>query len=228
MLLVLAGMQSAQALNAGDIAFTAFNGDAENFAFVSWVDIASGTTISFTDNEWLSASNTLSTTEGTLIWTALNSISVGTVVSITTDSKGQKQASSGSVSTDTKFDLNVTAESLYAFQGSAAAPSFLTGLTTYLAPTPPATLTPGVNLLALPTSTDFSEYTGARSGKSLVELRSAVNNSTNWTGNIGGDGATVHPLATVFAPVPEAGSAAMLLSGLSLLGFMVKRRKTLA
>ncbi|MEH2084643.1 MAG: hypothetical protein V7K89_33135 [Nostoc sp.] len=53
-------------------------------------------------------------------------------------------------------------------------------------------------------STDYGQYTGFRSGQaSFVSNKAFVNNSANWTIDVGGNGATVIPNTTNFAIASE-------------------------
>lgn len=84
----LAAMQNAYAQPsvAGDIAFTSIitQGTAnDGFSFVSMQNIPPGFAITFTDNGYNRVTNTLNTTEGTIVWTApASGFAKGTEVTI--------------------------------------------------------------------------------------------------------------------------------------------------
>ncbi len=83
-LILLTGslLQSAHALNPGDIAFTGFNADGnDNLAFVALAPIPSGTVIYFTDEEW-NGTAWATNTEAAWTWTATENIAAGVVVTI--------------------------------------------------------------------------------------------------------------------------------------------------
>jgi len=121
-------------LIAGDIALFAMNtltkgsgsGATNNdaFAFVTLVDIPSGTQIKITDNGWKSSTASFRNNEGTITWRATNCVPAGTVVRwIATNTPvfnvGQLAANSGS------FAPNIQGEQLLAYQGSDSSPSFI-------------------------------------------------------------------------------------------------------
>ena len=101
-------------LAAGDVLFTAINGDAPDaFAFVTLRDLIAGTTISFTDKDYTAAAATFPTNEAAFTWTATTAVPAGTLVTIETDplttDRGTVSGAGGGIST--------TAETYYAFQG---------------------------------------------------------------------------------------------------------------
>lgn len=226
-MLVLAGMQSAQALNAGDIAFTGFDAlDPDGFSFVALTNIAANTSISFTDNNWQGANFT--TSEGTLTWSSGNSgVSAGSVVVFSGPTSGVTLASQGEVSGKTgSFLLKQSGESLYAYQGSLAAPNILAAMTADGSGDSLITgLSSGASLLTLTSNTTFAQYTGARSGLNQAAFRVLLGDTENWSYT---SATTLNATAFSIMAVPEPGSTAMLLSGLGVLGFMVKRRRTFA
>lgn len=143
-LLALGGASSATTLSAGDISFTGLARESSygGFSFVSWVDLAPGTTITFSDNG-LKADGTFKTSvqkENTWVWTANAAVTAGTQVvvyggafntttgALTGGSSGQaaKNVSTGTLVAQATadnlayaFDFSNSGEVVYAKQGSS-------------------------------------------------------------------------------------------------------------
>jgi len=99
-------------LSAGDIAIVAFAFDnPDELSFVCLTDIASSTTIYFTDNGWQS-DNSWRTGEGTHTWTASSAYSAGDVVNFETSNMA----------------LSGSGDQIIAYQGSAGSPTFIFAL----------------------------------------------------------------------------------------------------
>ncbi len=180
------------ALNAGDIAFVGFNGDGnDNIAFVALVDIAIGETIVFEDNEW-NGTVWQDTNESAFSWTATSIVTAGTIVRLDNIGTGTTAATTGTVvipipGRGANRGLAVTSESLYAYQGSANSPTFITAisinafsdLTTGLLTG--TGLTAGTNAIALSGNIDIAAYNGVRSGQAnFAAYQSLINNPANW------------------------------------------------
>ncbi|HMP76150.1 MAG TPA: choice-of-anchor D domain-containing protein [Kiritimatiellia bacterium] len=123
-------------LIAGDIAIFAMNTlttggigtnvlfNSDSFAFVTLVDIPTGTEIKFTDNGWRSSTASFRANEGILTWRATNCVPAGTVVRwIATNTPvfnvGVLQSVAGS------FAPNIQGEQILAYQGPNNAPNFI-------------------------------------------------------------------------------------------------------
>uniref|UniRef100_UPI0025E3C8E3 SdiA-regulated domain-containing protein n=1 Tax=uncultured Nevskia sp. TaxID=228950 RepID=UPI0025E3C8E3 len=102
-------------LAAGDLLFTAINGDAPDaIAFVVLRDLIAGTQIAFTDKDYVAGATTFPVNEAAFVWQASEAVPAGTLVTITTDTlatdRGAVSGISGGIST--------SAETYYAFQGT--------------------------------------------------------------------------------------------------------------
>ncbi len=102
-------------LAAGDLLFTAINGDTTDaFAFVVLRDLIAGTRIAFTDKDYASGAMTFPVNEAAFTWQASEAVPAGTLITITTDplttDRGTVSGVAGGVST--------TGETYYAFQGA--------------------------------------------------------------------------------------------------------------
>ncbi len=233
----------AHALNAGDLAFTAFNADEDGLSFVALADIAANTTVYFADNEWTGAA--FNTGESHSQWLSGSSaISAGTVVRLVAFDKTTASASVGTLSRVTvsgsaNWGLSNSNETVYAYLGTNATTptTFLAALTNgdfavdgSLGGTG---LTQGLNAIRLnalaPTATpDFAEYSGARSGlASFAAYRPLLADAAHWTVDLSnGIYTTTVPDTSGFtvSPVPEPETYALMLAGLAAVGLLARRR----
>lgn len=138
-----AGATAAQALTTlatGDIAFTRMNLDApDSFSFVPLVDIDGGTVINFSSFGYAQGVFKVNSTEAQIRWTApVDGVSAGTVIDIAESATANEfTTSSGStslvagVSTDPtgdRWDLRTAGDSILAFTGAIASPTFIAGI----------------------------------------------------------------------------------------------------
>ncbi|MEB3337699.1 MAG: choice-of-anchor I family protein [Leptolyngbyaceae bacterium] len=205
-------------LAAGNIAFVGFNADGnDNLAFVALVDINAGDVIFFEDNEW-NGTAFVDTNEGAFSWTATTLVSAGTIVRIDNIGSGTITASTGtavdaaalSPSRGTNRGIGNSNEVIYAYQGTAAAPTFITAIANsgFSATTGTLTntgLTVGVNTIDLSTGVDIAAYTGTRSGEaSFAAYLPLINNPANWVTQ---DGSGDQSMDTVAPDVPFSSTA---------------------
>ena len=180
------------ALGPGSIAFVGFNADGtDNLAFVVLEEIALGTVITFTDKEW--DGTAFNTGETTFTWTATSTIAAGTIVFLDQVGGGNGVTTSnlGTVVFSDFGNLGIGNgdETIYAFVGSIASPTFLTAVANggYSAANGVLTdtgLTVGVNainLAALDDDLDIAAFMGARGDQAtFADYLPIINNSSNW------------------------------------------------
>ncbi len=232
---VAAATLPAQALTAGDLAFTSFNADEDGFSMVPLVDLAADTKVFFSDNTFNGSS--FSNSEAAHSWTSGAAVvQAGTVIRFSKiDSLSSISASVGTISfiTTANLGLSATAETIYAYTSATddwqAPTSFLAAVSTETTTTAitNAGLSNGISAVQLTNSTDYGAYTGVRSGESaFAAYTPLVNNSANWTVVVGGDQSAVSPDLTSYSvtAVPEPGTYALLLAGLAAVGFVARRR----
>lgn len=172
----------------GDIAFIAFNADAnDDFTFVIFENIDPGQVIIFDDNEWTGAA--MNTGEGVVTWTSDAAHPSGFVVSINNAST-TPSATSGTAIRTGSFNLGASADALFAYIGTAGTPTaFLSVIANNLITSPGATLT-GTGLTLGTTAfemapfdadADIAVYTGARNNQSTAgAYRTQIYNTANW------------------------------------------------
>ena len=143
----------ATTLNAGDIAFVGFNLDGnDGFAFIILKDIIAGTNIKFTDCG-ISNPNTITCVgagDGSATWYAPSAMNAGDIVTL----PGSFMA--GSV-------LSSIGDQLFAYQGTAASPTFITGVH--------SNVDPGV--------TTDADWDGANTSNTTTALPDQLTNGVN-------------------------------------------------
>lgn len=231
---------NANALSAGDLAFTAYNADEDGWSLVTFVDLAANTQFYFSDNEWNGSA--FNTGESYHQWnTGTSTIAAGTVIRFSKIDTTSLSASLGSlgrasVSGSSNYGMSADNETIYLYQGSSATTptSFLAAISTGAFSSAQGSLTNtglsiGTGAVKLGNGSDYAEYNGPRDGKaSLGEYKALVSDAANWTDRGNGSYSALVPNTTAFTvtPVPEPDAAAMVLAGLGLLGFMGRRRLT--
>jgi hypothetical protein len=175
--ILLVAAAPAQTLAPGDIALIGINSDdPDEFAFVPFVDLPTGTVISFTDQGWLAAGG-FRTGEGTLTWTASDLVVAGTVVNpgvgtmLFSTSGDQIIAYQGDASTPTP---------IYALNDEGAA-VWQTDATSTNTSALPTGLVNGETAVAL-NELDNVVYVGITTG-TRADLLAAIGNPANWSGS---------------------------------------------
>ncbi len=172
---------SATTLDAGDVAFTAWNSDgSEDIAFVLLKDVQAGTSFRISDNDW----NGSSIAENNYItWSTACAVSKGTVVVIndvkeTGVSGSGATVNYGTVTETGNFGMHHQHEEVWAYQGTAPNINMLAAISNdngRLNLTNSG-LHPG-HVVYTSNKEDGFEYTGPRT---CVEA-SLINDITNWT-----------------------------------------------
>jgi hypothetical protein len=234
---LLAGSVHA-ALQPGDLAFTAFNADEDGFAVVALREIAPFDTVYFTDNEWSGGApgmGKFNTGENTFVWvTGAQPIAPGTVVRFSQIDQAARSASVGAFALFQSGapGFSASGDTLFAFTGNAAAvpDRLLAALSTegYAGSSLAGSgLAEGVNAVSVGTGADYAEYAGPRSGlASFGGYAALVNDASLWQSSATGDFAATVPNLSPFAvaAVPEPQTYALLATGLSLIGWRLRRR----
>lgn len=192
-------------LTQGDIAFVGMNLDGvDDYAFMLLKDIDASTTINFTDCGWTDGTSSFVCNNGDVngwTWTSGSALFVGQVVNITVNGPGFS-ASVGSVSGATPV-LSVIGDQIFAYQGAAATPTFISGINSNEAATDgnwngdtssnstsalPNVLTNGVDAIRLHnggSEVDNWQYNCAVVIGDTDAIRAAVNNIANWNNDNG-------------------------------------------
>ena len=238
---VAAAAAPACALGTGDLAFTSVNADEDGFSVVTFVDIAAGTKVFFTDNEFVGGAFNMS--ESYSSWTSgAAQVAAGTVIRFSQVDVATLSASVGAlaretVSGSTNWGLSTAADTVYAYLGSTAtAPTtFLAAITNSSFNTTDGALAgtglvEGTTAMRLRTtgSPDYGVYNGVRSGLArFAGYQPRVANVANWTvDTTDGNYTTTVPDTSAFCitAVPEPESYALILAGLAGLAYVARRR----
>lgn len=183
------------AQTAGQVMFVGFNADgSDGFAFVTFVDLADGTTIYFRDSEWngnpIGGGGAFVGGEGSITWSnnTGSTIPAGTVLIVENSASATPTVNIGSVSRSGAFDVGAGNEVLYMFLGAdASTPTvFLSaiandgfGANGTLTNTG---LTAGVNATSITGDEDVMVYTGNTNCTSTIaDCALEIANATNWT-----------------------------------------------
>lgn len=223
----------SQALQPGDLMFTAVNADEDGWAMVAVVDLPAGTEVFFTDNDRLGTG--FGTGEGYLRWTS-TAIAAGEVLrfsridSASSALATRAEGSAGRLERlwlpgSTAPNLAQVGDTVYAYQGTSATEPqlFLAAISTEgpglagerLALTG---LLPGQTATFLPARTEFAEYAGPRQGFASLPLKQGVLADTgNWAAQGAAVFTTANPELTPFTPVPDVSGALLGLVGAGLL-----------
>lgn len=224
--------QNTYALGAGDIAFTALNADEDGWAIVALTVLDADSTLYFSDSNWDGAA--FSSAEGFHTWnTGSSAIGAGTVIRFSQIDQAARSVSAGSLTSSGSRALSSTAETVYAYLGTAASSplTFLAAISTEtnaaaIAALAAAGLQSGLNAVVLPASTDYAEYIGPRGGEAdFAAYRPLISNAANWSGFVDGDHAAVQPGLAAFSvsAVPEVSGGWMMLAGLALVAARLRR-----
>ena len=235
-LLVASG--SVNALQPGDLAFTAFNADEDGFALVALRNVPAFTTVHFSDNEWNGGApgvGSFNTGESTFAWVSgSTTLAAGTVVRFSAIDKATRSSSVGGfglVGTGLP-GFAATGDTLFAYMADAggAPTGFIAAISSdnFTGSDLAATgLGIGANAVAILTGADYGEYTGARNGLgSFPAYASLVNDAANWNAIASGEFATTAPNLAPFAvaAVPEPQTYALALTGLALIAWRLRSR----
>jgi hypothetical protein len=211
----------------GDIVPVAYRMNAtstdDEVALLTLVDILPGTMINLTDAKY--TDNTPAQCAGGLVWTAPSSgVAAGTVIGIKNDAG---TASIGTL-TGASFGLSSGGDQMIVYTGTAAAPSYITALSSNAWLTNntscsgsnsklPATLTDGTSAINLSTATGNvagntvnAYYNGTQNG-TVAQLKTAVLNPANWIGTDAGTAPQTWPVWAFPGP-PSVVSAKVLTS----------------
>ena len=203
-------------LSTGDIAIVGLNSDGDDeFSFLLLKDIAADTSLYVTDKGWNDGTGFFTVLgDGTWLWTTASALPKGTVVHIKTSNGGVLDdpdslgASPGAVSWvegEQTTTISYTGDQVFLYQGTAASPTFITGIHWNVETTStnanwdgsatatqtsalPDQLTNGVNAIWLhggdalaPVEYDNFRYKlTALSTGTPAQLRAAINNLDNW------------------------------------------------
>jgi len=184
--------------------------DGGSFSFLLLKDLEAGTVIYFTDYGWTSANGgefytTSLSFEGVIKWTSTLAASCGDHIKITSNgvsasptlTASQGTAANANITgltTQNGITFNQSGDQIIAYQGSFSSPSFIAALMAedgaFGTADPnndrdsrlPTGLVVGTSAVA-PAEQDNLEYNSTTINSTAISIQSAVNNSSNWSGN---------------------------------------------
>ncbi len=161
-------------LNAGDIAFSAYASTStpDAFSFVLLRNIGAGTVINFTDNGWQAGA--LTNAEQTVTWTSPAAMTAGVEITIAGLTATRSGGGAAGTVTGTALSLTPSGDQVLAYRGTAASPTFISGIHMNLFTT----------LLGDPVSTTAAAWDGPATGQSASALPPGLTTGTNaiWIG----------------------------------------------
>ncbi|MDZ4657049.1 MAG: PEP-CTERM sorting domain-containing protein [Bythopirellula sp.] len=223
-------LASAVVAEAASLAFVGFNADGtDGYSLATLEDIATGTIINFTDDEWNGAAFA-DANEADWAWTVTTDVPAGTVVNFLDMANVYNEMSPASVSTGTLAGLTFgsnnagysnSAEVIYAFTGTRATPTFLAAISTENAANFSFGGLTGAQAIQLPLSSDGAKYIGPRTAQPDLSffLPLIADVASNWS-NVGNGTGDNNFDPTPFT-TPEPSSVVLL--GLSLAALGLRR-----
>ncbi len=176
-------------LGLGDIAFTGYSADGtDSYSFVLLKSVASGTSITFTENGWFAAGGFRSG-ENTHTWTASSNLPVGTEVHV-----AGNVPSTGSIAGNVLF-FSSGGDQIFAYQGATPTAGDMSGFlaalqmngdwdadaTSSSTSAKPAIFTDGDNSNSISPEVDNAIYDcSTTTGPDVASIRAAINTSSNW------------------------------------------------
>ncbi len=182
-----ASSQAQTVLTAGDVIITGVNStDPDVFSFVPLVDLAAGTQVLFTDNGWYQNGG-FRNTEGVATFTApAGGVPRGKLITYSSNAADRNI----NFSATSQFLLANDGEQILVYQGTAANPTFIYGLslrkgwsnaTSANTSALPPDLKTDVTAISLPWSNAYQNQYKQRTG-GVNNLRDWFTNNSNWTG----------------------------------------------
>jgi hypothetical protein len=240
----LCGHGVGYGLETGDIMFIGFNADGnDDFAIVTFAEIAPDSTVYFTDNAWnggeVGGDGTFNSGEGALTWeTDGNALAAGTVIAFTNLSTTSYGVSTGLLSRTGSFNLSGETEGIFCYLGtSAAAPTQFLAAIANAAESAAFTnltgtgLTLGSTALELANGTDIAAYTNARTGYLSAGYRALITNVAAWAVENGSGDQSANGIVpdvpfditpfVLLAPSPETAAASVAFTQVTNIQMLV-------
>lgn len=221
---------SAMLTGPGDLAFVGYDSDFNRLSVLSLVDIPAASTVFFSDIAWDGASFPSSSLEGTLQWSTGGSlIPAGTVIDFTDVGLLSQTAEFGTLAEiDVSFNPAGSDETIWAFVGSPASPTFLAAIANE--DDPPAGpnlsgtgLTAGTTAQLIDGDFDVLNYIGPTAGEAaFADYLPHIGDVSNWERLANGTYAPPAAFSVVAIPEPTAALFGGLVAG--GLGVAVSRR----